>query len=162
MYDLNYQTRPFTYNAFVYIFCRARLSNGKLVQILWLRHNETTTLHFIYLKIFPFQKCKQKILYEEGLLSIESSYLKIGWPQRSTMLKNVKNVKKNVKKSAFAFPYFQSCYIELCAYNENNKSGERFVLSTIYGAANFRIQYICGLHTAVEVGRLVRGTVFDS
>ena len=53
-------------------------------------NNETTTLHSIHLKFFPLQKCKRKVLYEEGLLSIESSYLKIGWPQRSIMLKNVK------------------------------------------------------------------------
>ena len=59
-------------------------------------NNETTKLHSIHLKFFPFQKCKQKVLYEEGLLSIESSYLKIRLPQRSTMLKNIKML-KNVK-----------------------------------------------------------------
>ena len=77
------------------------------------------------------------------------------------MLQNVKML-KNVKKSAFAPPYFQSSYIELCAYNENNKYWERFALRTIYDAANVRIQYLCGLYTAVEVARLARDTLFHS
>ena len=72
------------------MFCLHFLK-GKIIK--WKASNETTTLHSIHLKFFPFQKCKQKVLYEEVLLSIESSYLKIGWPQRSTMLKNVKMLK---------------------------------------------------------------------
>ena len=76
-------------------------------------------------------------------------------------VKKCKNV-TNVKKSAFAPSYWQSCYIEPCAYNEDNKSREIFTLSTIYDAAKLRNQYLCGLYTAVEVATLARGTSFDS
>ena len=60
----------------------------------------------------------------------------------------------------FAPPYFQSCYIEQCACNENNKSRERFALSTIYDAAKFRVQYFCGLYTTVEVAIDLLGVTY--
>ena len=111
-----------------------------------MHHTETTTLHSIHLKLFPFQKSKQKYY----TIKVFDLLNQVTWRFHGL------NIQQCWKVSICYYLIFNLATYSW-AYNKDNKSWERFALSTIYGAANFRIQYLCGLYTAVEVVRLAKG-----
>ena len=109
-------------------------------------HNETTILHFIHLNIFPFQKSKQKYC----TIKVFDLLNQVTWRLHDLNVKLCWKIK-------ICYPVILNLATYSWTYNKDNKSWEIFALSTIYDAANFRIQYFCGSYTAVEVARLAKG-----
>ena len=106
---------------------------------------------------FSFPKVQAKsILWRSFIYRIK---LLEDW--MTSTFNSVKKCKKMLKNQHL-LPLIFNLAVELCACNEKNQSREWFALSIIYNTAKFRIQYLCGLYTALEVARRARGNLFNS